>query len=200
MNRFVGIAALAAAVIFAAPPSQATLITYEAILSGPAEAPPNASPGTGFASVIYDSFAQTLAISASWSGLLGTTTVAHIHCCTAAANTGAIGVAVTPGTLPGFPAGTTSGTYATLLDLTLASTFTTGFVNNFAGGLLADAEESLIAGLNDERAYFNIHTNLFPGGEIRGFLSVVSVVPAPGTLALLALGLAGLGLSRRRRT
>jgi hypothetical protein len=32
-----------------------------------------------------------------------------------------------------------------------------------------------------------------------GSLTVVETVPAPGTLALLGLGLAGLGLSRRRK-
>ena len=40
--------------------------------------------------------------------------------------------------------------------------------------------------------YVNIHTTMFPGGEIRG-----QVVPAPGALALL--GLAGLAVRRRRR-
>lgn len=75
-------------------------IALTASLGGPTEFPPNASPGTGFATVSYDTVGQALTISATFAGLVGTTTVAHIHCCTATTLTGHIGVAVTPGTLP----------------------------------------------------------------------------------------------------
>jgi CHRD domain len=68
--------------------SLATIITYGANLSGPAESPPNASPGTGSATVITDDVANTLSVDVSFSGLLAGTTASHIHCCTTAPFTG----------------------------------------------------------------------------------------------------------------
>ncbi len=46
------------------------------------------------------------------------------------------------------------------------------------------------------RAYINFHTTQFGGGEIRGALQVV---PEPSTYALMATGLAGVGLAALRR-
>jgi CHRD domain len=150
--------------------SFAVTITYEAHLSGSAEVPANASPGTGFARAIIDTVAQTMEVQVEFSGLQGTTTASHIHCCTATPGSGNAGVATTTPTFPGFPLGVTSGSYDHLFDLTAASTYNPAFVT--AQGSVANAEAALLAGLAATEAYLNIHTTLFPGGEIRGYLLV----------------------------
>ena len=53
----------------------------------------------------------------------------------------------------------------------------------------ASAEAALLAGLDSERAYLNIHTAQFLGGEIRGFLS--RDVPEPAVPAAARHGCRG---------
>jgi hypothetical protein len=175
--------------------AQAAPISYFATLSGGAENPPNASPAIGSALVIIDAQAHTMFIDVTFSGLLGTTTVAHIHCCIAPP--GNAGVATTTPTFPGFPVGVTSGTYTNSFNMTLLSSFNPPFVTA-NGGTAASAEAALFAGIANGMAYFNIHTSMFPGGEIRGFLQPVAV-PEPATGGLLLLGLSSLVARARRR-
>ncbi|MBM3521691.1 MAG: CHRD domain-containing protein [Alphaproteobacteria bacterium] len=167
-------------------------VTYKAVLDGPSESPPVASPGTGFAIIVLDSDTNFLSIKASFSDLVGTTTVAHIHCCTASPGVSTVGVAVTPGTLPGFPAGVTSGDYFIEFNPLVEANFTAGF----RGALTLDeVVDKLETGIKEGKAYLNIHSTFATGGEIRGFLAPV---PVPATALLFAGGLAALALVRRK--
>lgn len=164
---------------------------FTTVLLGSNEEPPNASPGTGTATVTIDFDLATIRVQTEFSGLISPTTVAHIHCCTTNPMSGVVGVATQTPTFPGFPAGVTAGIYDATFSLFDAATYNPAFMNN-NGGTPASAMVALINGLQQRRAYLNIHTSQFPAGEIRGFLVPE---PAAGTLlALLSLG----GLVRRR--
>ena len=182
--------AIAAALAMAAPAAQAQSFSFAAGL----EPEVTGATGGGAVFVTFDVTAQTLLLDTIWFGLSGGTTVSHIHCCTAVPGTGTVGVAVTPGTLPGFPTGTTFGRYEVTLDLTRTTTFTGGFLAA-NGGTPASASAALLAGIANGRAYFNVHSSTFPAGEIRGFLQPV---PEPATWGLMALGLAAVGVAARR--
>lgn len=180
----------------AAPVSQAQLFSFSAFLDGISEAPPNASIAVGVANVAYDQGAHTLQIDVTFSGLTGTVMAAHIHAPTTVGFTGTAGVAVIPGTLTGFPTLVTSGTYSQLFDLTAPSTYTSTFLTS-GGGTTTGAENLLFASMNEGKAYLNIHTTTFGGGEIRGFLAPV---PEPVSTSLATAGLLGAAaLARRHR-
>ena len=172
--------------------ANAAVLTYSALLA-PEQV---GATGTGSATVTIDDLSNTMRVIASFSGLSGNTTVAHIHCCTAVPMTGTAGVATTTPSFAGFPAGVPSGNYDRTFDLTDSSSWRAGFITA-SGGTTAGAQAALLTGLTANSAYFNIHTSAYTGGEIRGFF--VADVPLPGTVALLGLGLVGIGAARRKQ-
>ena len=148
---------------------------YWVSLSGPAEAPPNNSPGTGKALVTIDAAANTMRVQVTFSGLLAGVTACHIHAATAVAGTGAAGVATTLPTFAGFPSGVTAGSYDQTFNMLLASSYNPAYVTN-NGGTTATAFAALRAAIDAGKAYLNIHSTMFPGGEIRGFLNLCPAI------------------------
>ena len=202
MHRALILAVVALFLSATATNSTAALIVYVADLDGASEFPPNTSPGVGFARVGFDPVAHILDVYVEFSGLIGSTTAAHIHGPTAEPLDISLvaGVATMLPSFSGFPLGVTSGTYSMVFDTTDPSTYNPAFITNFGGGTVAGAEAALGAMLADGKAYFNIHTNEFPGGEIRGFLQP-QPIPEPASLVLWGLGLLAVtGFARSRRS
>lgn len=183
---------LAALLLVAIAPAQAAPIVYVANLSGAIEAPPNASPATGYTIVTIDSVAHSMSVTVSYSGLIGGATASHIHCCTAVAGAGTIMVATETPSFEALIVGLHAQTFTEVFDMTLADSYNPAFIAAH-GGTTASAEAALFAGIEDGKAYLNVHSTFAPGGEIRGFLEV----PEPASLALIGLPL--LALWRRAR-
>lgn len=188
--------ALALAACGAGGPAVAATYVFEADLNGANEASPNASPGFGYSRLYLDTDAHTLRITAEFQDLIGNTTAAHVHGPTAAPGAGVAAVATQTPSFVGFPLGVTAGNWDHTFDTTQTSTWNLTFINNNGGAPLG-AEAALLVALEQGRAYFNIHTDVFPAGEIRGFYA--AAVPEPGVWALLiaGFGLAGAALRRR---
>lgn len=123
------------------------------------------SPAKGTLEVNLDKNAHVVSYKLTYSGFVNTVTQAHIHfgkihvaggimvfLCTNLGN----GPAGTP-TCPAAPEGTVTGT------LTPASV-----VAITGQGVTAGNFDALVAALESDTAYGNVHTNIFPAGEIRG--------------------------------
>ena len=97
------------ALTFGCALAQADPAMYTATLTGAAESPPNSSAATGNVTVVLDIDTHAFSIAAYFSGLEGTTTASHIHCCTALPGDGTAGVATMLPNFTDFPLGVSSG-------------------------------------------------------------------------------------------
>ena len=139
---------------------------FTATLTGAQEVPSVTTDGTGSATLFFDPTTNALTWSLTFASLTGPATGAHVHGPAAAGSNADIQVDI----------GAVSG-----LTSPLAGTAT-----------LTDAQASdLLAGL----LYLNIHTDLNPGGEIRG--QVLSPPPRRAAGAVPGRGRRGWGRVRR---
>ncbi len=161
------IAVLLTGLLFGLSSAVAQIWYFNDPLSGAQEVPPNNSPATGYASGTYDQSTRTLRIMVHAHGFEGNLTMGHIH-------RGAMG---------------TNGPVVFNLNNTSGDPRMWTSDNTFT---LTEAQEAdFLSGL----WYVNLHTTVYPGGEIRGQLNPV---PEPNTLLALGLGTMGLLLRRRR--
>ncbi len=166
MNKQITTLAVAAAFSTAICSAQ---LTFQANLTGSQEVGPNASPATGFGTVVLNGTLDHITVNESWSGLTAPASASHIH----------------------GPAG--PGTNASILfPFSGVPAATSGSIPQQTFAITPTQVAQLEAGL----FYMNVHDANFPGGEIRGQLTLV---PEPGTWALLGLGLASTGWILRRK-
>src|SRR3954447_16168784 len=168
-----------ATVLTFSPAATAATITFTTTMLAANETPPNPSPATGTATVVFDTVAQNLTYSVTYANLSAAATAGHIHA-------GAVGVAG-PIILPFDPNPTgTSGSVSGVFTAASLTNNSTSGINTFTDLFNAAMANEL---------YANIHNSNYPAGEIRGQLAeVTQTTPEPTTMALLGAGLFSLPL------
>ena len=157
--------------------STARAQNYPHSCPGPAESPPNASPGFGHVDMMLSGNLFTLCELLQPHQCHDRDPHPLLHPSPRSRN-GERGDEV----FPGFIFGPTAGTYTHTFNIANGELFTPAFVTA-NGGTTASATAAFLAGMNSGEAYYNIHTTNFPGGEIRGF--IVTSTPEPATFVLL---------------
>ena len=134
--------------------------TFRANLDGFQEVPAISTGGSGEFRARINKEESAVEVELSYGGLEGTTvTAAHIHL----GQPGVAGGIVIPlcGTVGKPACPTPSGTVTDTLDA--------GDVVALTGqGIAAGELDEVISAMREGMTYVNVHTNTFPGGEIRG--------------------------------
>lgn len=163
--------------------AHAATVTFNAVLLPSNETSAVISSASGTGTFTFDTVAENLTYSLSYTGLTSPAGAGHIH----AGPVGVSGPVILPfNPAPAGTSGTLSGTL-TAADL----------INQATSGIMTFSDiynAALANGL-----YTNIHTLDYPGGEIRGQLQPASAVPEPANALLAALGLLAIPLARRYR-
>ena len=143
MRGGASVAAFALIALMASSPQALALkIPIQASLSGGGEVPANTSPAKGLMEGTFDTDTNTLTWSVTYSGLSGAAIGAHFH-----------GPVSYLGLTPEENAPIQVGTPGNL-------------ASPFHGEAKIDNDQA--KDLKDGRWYFNLHSKVFPAGEIRG--------------------------------
>lgn len=168
-KRTAVLALLAGAVAVLAVASYATAQSgkqnVDETLIGYLEVPAISTGASGsFEATIED---ETLSYRLSYSGLEGSVTQSHIHFGQRSVNGGIsiwlCGTAALPG-----PAGTPTCPASGTVTRTVGPADVVGPAGQ---GIAAGEFDEIVAALREGRAYANVHSSMFPGGEIRAQLA-----------------------------
>jgi hypothetical protein len=147
--RFGFVAGLVFLAAAAVGPVAAEQVSFIAVLNGGQETPPTDSNGFGVAYVTLETDSGELCTTLTYSGLTGDALVAHFHA-------------------PAPP----RQNAAVVVDLSSALPSPVSVCSK-------DAPRGFFNDLLNGRAYLNVHTPQFPGGEIRGQVERVGRPPSP---------------------
>jgi hypothetical protein len=187
--------------IFGATPARAAIVVFDGNLVADQVVPSggSTSTATGFASVFVDTSLFTITTDLSFEGLTGPADRAHLHNAPEGQRTDF----TFEHEVLGFedPSATRtipcpwSADYANCAPAT-ATIHDVLQLSADNGYGFADFN-SLLNAFEQDGIYIDVHTQMFPAGEIRGQLSLS--VPEPSTLALLCLSLLVAAAMRRHR-
>lgn len=145
-------------------------------LQGFQEVPVVSTVATGEFRGVINPGDQSITFDFSYSGLQGTVTQAHIHVGQRSVNGGIVIWFCQTATSPG-PAGTptcTNGSGHFTGTITSANVVATPAPPAGGQQIFAGDFDKVIAAIRAGKAYANVHSNLSPGGEIRGQIRVVN--------------------------
>jgi CHRD domain/PEP-CTERM motif len=170
--------------------------TFTSRLSGLNEIPtPNNSAGSGVATAAFFNANNSIRLTGSFQNLTGLTLFGHLHCCTTPNANTTVAIEFTDN--PGFQVGVRSGSFDVTYNLLDAATYGAAFLAA-SGGTALGARNRLLSGLNNNLGYFNIHSTVFRGGEIRGQLAGIPE-PASWGMMIVGFGMAGAAMRRRKQ-